>query len=97
MLRVARVLDCSRRRFRPPWRGQWRELRAFARMALAFRPGSGAFLPFWRAFLGCLVVNPRAIRYAASLIALYLHLGPFARQLADRIRAEIAREERTVR
>jgi radical SAM superfamily enzyme YgiQ (UPF0313 family) len=92
--RVGRKLDSSRRRFRPKARGQWRELRAFARMALAVKPGSGTFLPFWRAFLSCLVANPRSIRYAASLIALYLHFGPFARQLADRIRAEIAKEER---
>ena len=54
VLRVGRQLDSSRRRFRPRPREQWRELRAFARLILRLRPGSGAFLPFWRALVGCL-------------------------------------------
>ena len=90
--RVGRLLDSSRRRFRPRPRALWRELRAFARLVLRLRPGSGAFLPFWRALVGCLLLNPRSIRYAASMMALYAHFGPFSRYLADRLRAEIARE-----
>jgi hypothetical protein len=89
---VGRQLDSSRRRFRPRPRALWRELRAFARLILRLRPGSGAFLPFWRALVGCLLLNPRSIRYAASMMALYAHFGPFSRYLADRLRAEIARE-----
>ncbi len=92
--RVARALDSSRRRFRPPPRAQWRELRAFLRFILLQKPGSGAFLPFWRALVGSLLVNPRSIRYAASMMALYAHFGPFSRYLSDRIRAEIARESK---
>jgi radical SAM superfamily enzyme YgiQ (UPF0313 family) len=94
--RVARELDSSRRRFRPPLRAQWRELRAFVRIARSFRPGGGAFVPFWRALVASLVRNPRSIRYAASMMALYAHFGPFSRYLAGRLRVEIAREERSL-
>ena len=43
--------------------------------------------------LGSLWHNPRSIRYTCSLIALYLHFGPFSRYVAQRTRAAIAREK----
>jgi radical SAM superfamily enzyme YgiQ (UPF0313 family) len=90
--RVARELDSSLRRFRPSLRAQLRELRALLRIGVGTRSGSGAFVPFWRAFIASLVTNPRSIRYAASMMALYAHLGPFSRYLADRLRREIAEQ-----
>lgn len=50
--------------------------------------------PFWKAFLGSLLRNPKSIRYSTAPIALYLHFGPFADYLTGRIRAAISAEER---
>ncbi|HXI22016.1 MAG TPA: B12-binding domain-containing radical SAM protein [Gemmatimonadales bacterium] len=89
--RVGRMLDSSRRRYRPSL-GRWaREARGFFRMALKMR--GPAFVPFARAFLGTLVRNPRSIRYVGALCGLYVHFGPFSRYVATRIRDAIAREE----
>jgi radical SAM superfamily enzyme YgiQ (UPF0313 family) len=41
--------------------------------------------PFWRVFLTCARENPRAARIIVSLMALYLHLGPFSRRVIAEI------------
>ena len=33
----------------------------------------------------CLVRNPRAVKYVVSLMALYLHFGPFARYVSSHL------------
>ena len=96
----ARVLDVGTRlssrgrRFKPDWRHQWKELKGFVRLArrLGFQPGVRG--PFWRTVLRALWRNPRSIRYTGALAALYLHFGPFAQYVAQRIRAAIRDEQR---
>jgi radical SAM superfamily enzyme YgiQ (UPF0313 family) len=36
---------------------------------------------FWRTFTRCAQTNPLALRYIVMMMGIYLHLGPFARQL----------------
>jgi hypothetical protein len=36
---------------------------------------------FWQTFVTCAKSNPAALRYIVTLMAFYLHLGPFARQV----------------
>ena len=70
-------------------------LRGFFRMVRQMglrRPTAG---PFWKTMLSALWNNPRSIRYTASMMALYLHFGPFSKFVSERIRAELAREEQT--
>ena len=50
---------------------------------------------FWRVFFHALWRNPRSFRYTMSIMALYLHFGPFSKYVADRIRKEIECETRT--
>jgi len=48
----------------------------------------------WTTFMRCYQANPPAVRQTVSLLALYLHLGPYARQAiaeTERAIAEIAR------
>ena len=45
---------------------------------------------FWGTFMRCMKKNPGAIRSIASLMTLYLHLGPFARQASRQIERQIA-------
>jgi hypothetical protein len=46
----------------------------------------------WTTFMRCYQANPSAVRQTVSLLALYLHLGPYARQAiaeTERVIAEI--------
>jgi radical SAM superfamily enzyme YgiQ (UPF0313 family) len=48
----------------------------------------------WTTFMRCYQTNPSAVRQTVSLLALYLHLGPYAREAiaaTERAIAEIAR------
>jgi radical SAM superfamily enzyme YgiQ (UPF0313 family) len=49
---------------------------------------------FWRTFLECVAVNPRAAKTVIMLMVLYLHLGPFARSMAEQMELRIADMER---
>jgi len=92
--RVARELNSSERRFRPGLRQWWKELKGFARMSvkLGLRPGT-AWL-FWKTIAGSILKNPKSVRYAGSLVALYLHFGSFSKYVAGKIREAIAVEEK---
>lgn len=46
--------------------------------------------PFWRNFLAVLLRNPTAVKTAANMAALYIHLGPFADFVQREIDAKIA-------
>ncbi len=92
--RVGRQLDCSEKRLDMPVRHLWRDLRTFFR--LLWRMGvqdADVRRHWWRTFIDCVLHNPRALRYVGAMIALYLHLGPFARSVSQRLTAEIERGE----
>jgi radical SAM superfamily enzyme YgiQ (UPF0313 family) len=91
VLRAARLLDRSQARFRPPLSQVLRELRAL--MRICWHLGvcdRRARASWWRAFLGTLFRNPRAAKMAVSLGALYLHFGPLAQRISDRVAQQIA-------
>lgn len=46
--------------------------------------------PFWRTFVRCQKTNPAAVRYVLSLMAMYLHLGPYAREVIAAIDVRLA-------
>jgi hypothetical protein len=48
---------------------------------------------FWQTFVTCAKSNPAALRYVMMLMAFYLHLGPFARQVIAAIDARLAELE----
>jgi radical SAM superfamily enzyme YgiQ (UPF0313 family) len=92
--RVGEMLDSTQRRFRPTLRNQIRELKGFFRMVLKLGLRGPTRGPFWRTLLGALRKNPASVRYVGSLMALYLHFGPFSKYVARQIRSAIAEEER---
>jgi len=49
--------------------------------------------PFWQAFMACAKANPSALRYIVTLMAFYLHLGPFSRQIIAAIDQRLAEIE----
>ena len=95
--RVGRLLDCSARRFRMPLTRVVRDLRSFARMAWRMGIKNRAVrLHWWRTMLSTARENPRALRYVGAMTALYLHLGPFAQFVANRLEVEMERETESV-
>jgi radical SAM superfamily enzyme YgiQ (UPF0313 family) len=89
--RACRELDRSTHRLRVPWRHVARDLRAFGRIAaqLGWRERRVRRV-FWGAVVDCLLHNARALKTAVSFAALYLHFGPFSRDLVTRLDARIA-------
>jgi hypothetical protein len=51
-------------------------------------------IQFWWTFADGLLRNPRGLRYTGAMVALYLHLGPFARFIANKLTVEIDQSAR---
>jgi hypothetical protein len=67
------------------------DLRSFIRLlARIHQAGPGTAGSFWRMLLDCALHNPKALPYVIMTSALYLHLGPFSRQVIAEIDGEIA-------
>ncbi len=49
---------------------------------------------FWRTLLECQKANPRATKAILMMISAYLHLGPFARWMAEQVEARLINAER---
>src|SRR5262249_3300605 len=94
VLKVGRMLESSRRRYKPSWSRQLKELRGFFRLIAKIirTPARG---PFFKTLLKELWSNPTSIRYTVSLMALYVHFGPFSHFVARRIRLAIEKEAQT--
>jgi len=92
--KVAKELNSSERLFKPGLKQWWKELKGFFRMTLkmGFRPSTASH--FWKTMLGALFGNPKSVRYAGSMVALYLHFGPFAKYVSTKIREAITLEEK---
>ena len=88
--RMIRDLDLRHSRLRSSWRQRLRDLHSFLRISrqlgLRDRRARGAY---WRTLGACLCHNPRALRTAVSLAALYMHVGPFAQYLEHRLAGQI--------
>jgi hypothetical protein len=89
------VLDSSQRKFRPRLKQWLGELPAFFRMSARLGARKDTRRYFWRVFFHSLWRNPRSLRYTMSIMALYLHFGPFSKYVAGQIRKEIEHESRT--
>jgi radical SAM superfamily enzyme YgiQ (UPF0313 family) len=90
--RVSLALDCSKKQFKQPPREILRDLRGF--VCLVWRMGlKGADRRlFWQTMWQVLRQNPRSLRYALSMMALYLHFGPFSRFVLRRMDAALREE-----
>jgi radical SAM superfamily enzyme YgiQ (UPF0313 family) len=87
--RLARLLDRSGRPKAASANQKWDVQGVSLLKALVDRmPGEREL--FWRTFVDCASANPAATRYIMMLMVLYLHLGPFARTMAEQM-------ERTMR
>lgn len=89
--RVGRELDRSAQSVRPSLRNVLRDLRGFFGMlwlqGVRDREVRGEW---WRTVGDALTHNPAALKIVLSFAALYLHLGPYSRELIRKLDAEIA-------
>ncbi|HEX8908444.1 MAG TPA: B12-binding domain-containing radical SAM protein [Anaeromyxobacteraceae bacterium] len=89
--RVGRELDRSEHGVRPSLRNVARDLRGFFGMLwLMGVRDSRVRGEWWRSVADCLLHNPSALKIVLSFAALYLHLGPYSRDLVARLDREIA-------
>jgi radical SAM superfamily enzyme YgiQ (UPF0313 family) len=88
--RVGRMLRRGKRRFRAPRKYALRDLRAFVRLVWRLpNAGPGTARQFWKTMLDGAIHNPRALPFLVMLSALYLHHGPFSRQVIAQIARQI--------
>jgi hypothetical protein len=90
---MGQMLDARPRHYQPSRMRQLKEVRGFLRLVRKMSLEKSTRGPFWRTLLRALVSNPRSIRYTVSLMALYLHFGPFSRFVSERIRQAIEQEQ----
>jgi hypothetical protein len=88
--RVGRMLRRGERRFKAPLAHALRDLLSVVRLVRRLPgAGPGTVGPFWKGVLDCAIHNPRALRCVVMLSALYLHHGPFSRQVIAEIDRQI--------
>jgi radical SAM superfamily enzyme YgiQ (UPF0313 family) len=88
--RVGRRLRRGRRRLAASLPHLLRDLRALCRLIRRLpKAGPGTARQFWKTMLDCAVHNPRAMPFLVMLSALYLHYGPFSRQVTAEITRQI--------
>jgi radical SAM superfamily enzyme YgiQ (UPF0313 family) len=88
--RVGRMLRCEKRRFKASLPRALRDLRMLGRLVRRL-PGAGpkAAKQFWKTMLDCAIHNPTALPYLVMFSALYLHHGPFSRQVIAEIDRQV--------
>jgi len=89
--RVARELNRSAHSIRPSPKNALRDARGFLQMLWSMGVRDQRVrAEWWRSLLDCALHNPAALKILLSFAALYLHLGPYTRELVDRLDREIA-------
>ena len=84
--RVGRMLKRGKRRLKAPLRYVLRDARGFGRLVWRLpAAGPGTARQFWMMALDCAIHNPRALPFLFMLSGLYLHYGPFSRQVIGQI------------
>ena len=87
--RLATLLVCDARRADPPQRGSHALDGTNAVHDILHRLPKGARDRFWKTIATCLKTNPNAVRTIVHLMALYLHMGPFARTVVGDLDRQI--------
>jgi radical SAM superfamily enzyme YgiQ (UPF0313 family) len=87
--RLATMLDCSTRRKELP-EGDIRRRLSTIKMVheLLSRLPEGRER-FWKAFMTCMSSNPQSVRGIVTLMAFYLHVGPYSRYVIKNIDRQI--------
>jgi radical SAM superfamily enzyme YgiQ (UPF0313 family) len=93
LTRLAALMDRSGRREEQPENNVHSRLASIETVHRIINAVPGTRDVFWQAFVNCAKKNPAALRYIVMLMAMYMHLGPFARRVIDEIDRRIAAED----
>jgi hypothetical protein len=93
LTRLAALLNRSGRREEAPNNNVDSRLASIETVHRIINAVPGTRDVFWQAFVGCAKTNPAALRYIVMLMAMYIHLGPFARRVIAEIDRRIAAED----
>ncbi len=88
--RLAALLDCSDRRKELPEgdiRGRVSTIKLVHDLMSRLPEGRERF---WKAFTTCMSINPNSVRGIVTLMAFYLHVGPYSRHVMKQIDRQIA-------
>ncbi len=89
--RVGRMFDCTNRRLEMPTSMELQELKSSWRLLWRLSTMKGGVRrEFWKTVVDCLMHNRRALPYVMMMVALYVHLGPFSRQVITQVQQQIA-------
>ena len=86
---LARLLDRSNSRRDPPQGDLRLKISSIEAIYRIVSKLPEAREPLWDAFTYCAKTNPRALRMIVSMMAVYLHLGPFSRKVMADIDRQI--------
>jgi radical SAM superfamily enzyme YgiQ (UPF0313 family) len=87
--RLAAMLDCSDRRKELPQgdiRGRVSTIKLVHELMSRLPEGRERF---WKAFTKCMSINPNSVRGIVTLMAFYLHVGPYSRYVMKQIDRQI--------
>ena len=87
--RLAAMLDCSDRRKELPEgdiRGRVSTIKLVHDLMTRLPEGRERF---WKAFTTCMSINPNSVRGIVTLMAFYLHVGPYSRYVIKQIDRQI--------
>jgi radical SAM superfamily enzyme YgiQ (UPF0313 family) len=87
--RLAAILDCSGRRKELPEgdiRGRVGTIKLVHDLLSRLPEGRERF---WKAFTACMSINPNSVRGIVTLMAFYLHVGPYSRHVMRQIDRQI--------
>lgn len=88
-----RIMDCSQKRLKLPLKHTLKDLKGFIKLIYLGGIQRNYRWEFWKTLGFCLLKNPKAIRYTAALLGLYLHFGEFKDFIIASIDKEIAKPE----
>lgn len=91
---MARMMDCSKKRFRLPLLKELVQLRGFFRMIVLMGIKAPYRGEFWYSLWDCLIHNPRAIRFSVAVMALYLHFYDFKEHVIESTEKELQNARR---
>ena len=83
------MLDCSDRRKELPQgdiRGRVSTIKLVHELMSRLPEGRERF---WKAFTKCMSINPNSVRGIVTLMAFYLHVGPYSRYVMKQIDRQI--------
>lgn len=90
VLKVGTWMNCKGKKLSLPFKRHLKDLRTLGRIIWRMGLRSDYKRTFWRTFRKLVWRNPRSLRYAIAMMALYVHFGPFKNYLVKHLDSAIA-------